>query len=167
MLTGVQPFKCNQKNLTIADKRRIVAEKIVLNDASYDDKTWHGISSEGKNFVQNLLVTDPDSRLSAPEALRSDWLRKHADKRSNHGCDKEMLQNLRSSLSNYTTNSALKKLALMIIAHRSSQTSEINKIRNIFEKLDVEINGVISKRELSKAIGEFYSEEELSNIFKR
>merc|ERR1719350_402030 len=68
---------------------------------------------------------------------------------------------------NYVNDSEFKKLALMIIAHRSNFNDDIFKLRKVFESLDVHQNGTISYEEFKKGLEEFqHSDEDLYKMFR-
>jgi serine/threonine protein kinase len=49
--------------------------KIVVGKYEFDEESFAGVSEEAKDLVAKMLVTDPDNRISASEALRHPWLR--------------------------------------------------------------------------------------------
>jgi serine/threonine protein kinase len=67
LLSGNLPFNGkNQKDLF----RKIVAGKYEMVESD-----WEGVSEEAKDLVRGLLVTDPDKRMTAADAIRSKWIR--------------------------------------------------------------------------------------------
>ena len=54
----------------------------------------------------------------------------------------------------------------MIIAHRMQNTNdELSSIRKMFQKFDIENNGIISREEFGLALGSVYSRDEISEVF--
>lgn len=49
--------------------------KIVVGKYEFDEETFGDVSDEAKDLVAKMLVTDPDQRISAGEALRHPWLK--------------------------------------------------------------------------------------------
>ncbi len=45
----------------------------------YIEPEWEEISPEGKDLVKKLLTYDPNSRISAADALQHPWIRMHAE----------------------------------------------------------------------------------------
>jgi calcium/calmodulin-dependent protein kinase I len=67
MLSGLVPF----------DEARNDAELfklISLGAVWYDQPEWSNVSSEAKTFVQSMLDVSPDSRATATELLKHEWL---------------------------------------------------------------------------------------------
>jgi calcium-dependent protein kinase len=53
-----------------------IIEKIKKADLVFPPEEWNQVSLEAKDFVRKLLNPDPDSRLSASEALKHTWILK-------------------------------------------------------------------------------------------
>lgn len=66
LLSGNLPFQAsNQKDLF---------RKIVGAEFDFDVDAWADVSQEGKNFLNELLVLDPDERFTAVEARKHSWM---------------------------------------------------------------------------------------------
>lgn len=68
LLCGYPPF--NDRIDTV------IIEKIKKADLVFPPEEWNQVSLEAKDFVRKLLNPDPDSRLSASEALKHPWILK-------------------------------------------------------------------------------------------
>jgi len=66
LLAGYPPF--------YADDDTAMFERIMNCDYDFDDECWDDVSVLGKDFIQKLLVKDPEQRLTAEEALSHQWL---------------------------------------------------------------------------------------------
>jgi serine/threonine protein kinase len=66
LLSGNLPFKAgNQKDLF---------RKIVNADFDFEIDAWADVSQEGKNFLNELLLLDPNERFTAVEARKHSWM---------------------------------------------------------------------------------------------
>lgn len=66
---------------------------------------------------------------------------------------------------NYAGYSKLKKVALMLVAHKST-SEEIGILRKIFQKYDTEKNGHLSFDEFNHALRDAgYSQDEIRQVF--
>lgn len=66
---------------------------------------------------------------------------------------------------NYAGYSKLKKVALMLVAHKST-SEEIGILRKIFQKYDTEKNGHLSFDEFNHALHDAgYSQDEIRQVF--
>eukprot|EP00549_Striatella_unipunctata_P026008 CAMPEP_0118706240 /NCGR_PEP_ID=MMETSP0800-20121206/20425_1 /TAXON_ID=210618 ORGANISM="Striatella unipunctata, Strain CCMP2910" /NCGR_SAMPLE_ID=MMETSP0800 /ASSEMBLY_ACC=CAM_ASM_000638 /LENGTH=257 /DNA_ID=CAMNT_0006608707 /DNA_START=501 /DNA_END=1274 /DNA_ORIENTATION=- len=48
--------------------------KIVIGQYEFPDDCWSDVSEDAKDLVRGLLITDPDKRMSAEQALNSTWI---------------------------------------------------------------------------------------------
>mmetsp|Transcript_6011 Transcript_6011/g.12591 ORF Transcript_6011/g.12591 Transcript_6011/m.12591 type:complete len:729 (-) Transcript_6011:177-2363(-) len=145
-------------------KRRHVVEKIMQNKYNYHGRRWKKVSPEARTLVDSLLQADPDKRLSADEALQHEWLalrtKKHED-----ASEVEVMDNVQATIQNFADYSKLKKLALMVIAHRST-SDEIGFLRRAFEKYDRERTGIVTLQEFKSCLADYgYSDIDLEKMF--
>jgi Ca2+-binding EF-hand superfamily protein len=104
-------------------------------------------------------------RMTARDALHHPWIvdrdKWHDDKPS-----EKMLMKVDTSLLNYRQTTQLKKLALTVIAHRSS-AQNLLQLRKIFDSFDTEKNGVLTFEEFKAALEKMgYPDEDISDIFE-
>ena len=165
-----------------------IARKIMFTDHSFSGKRWIKVSTLGKDFVSHLLVRDVKSRPTADAALKHPWLvdgkkklsfnsiksfqRRHSsgslsalasfDTHQKPSLDTKICQ----SIENYTTYSWIHRLALMVIAYRSTG-EETNPLRQIFMSYDVDNSGTVEVDELRQAfiLHDKYSKDDIDNIF--
>jgi len=102
--------------------------------------------------VDDLLVLDPDDRATAEEALRSSWLNRRHTATVRSPDSKEMAM-ARQSIVNFAQYSKLRKLALMVVAHRST-SEEIGILRKIFQGADTDGSGHLHFDEFKTAMRE-------------
>lgn len=81
--------------------------------------------------------------------------------------DLELTQKVKSNFVRYADSSDFKKIALMVIAKKST-SEEIFELRNVFSEFDTGNDGTISFDEFKEALARSgYSEEEIESIFYR
>ncbi|ORY47320.1 Pkinase-domain-containing protein [Rhizoclosmatium globosum] len=66
LLSGYPPFTGNSNS--------IIFQKIFNCDYEFDPEYWNDVSPSAKDFIEKLLVLDPNERLTASEALQHKWL---------------------------------------------------------------------------------------------
>lgn len=89
-------------------KRETVIKKILANRYSFKASRWKRISPEAKDFIRTLLVSDPEQRADAEEALGSVWLQQQVGPR---GALQEREEEMaRSSMLRYAGYPKLKKM---------------------------------------------------------
>lgn len=69
LLCGYHPF---DPQGTSTDNEMMKA--ITSCQYDFNDEAWQGVSENGKNLIQNLLVLDPTRRLSMEQVLDHPWL---------------------------------------------------------------------------------------------
>lgn len=75
----------------------------------FNGRRWKRVSNQAKAFVEDLLVEDPDERLTAEEAAGSSWLNRRFAA-TVRGPTEEEMENTTSSLTSYANYTKLKKL---------------------------------------------------------
>jgi len=111
-----------------------------------------------------LLVAEPEDRVTADEAFQTVWLHKR-NRVSIRGPTVEEVEVAHETLKNYARYSLIKKLALMVIAHKSTY-KEIGILRKIFQDYDKQKDGVIRRIEFKEALTDYgYQDDELNRLF--
>lgn len=72
LLSGNLPF--------MGRSQKELFKKIVSGKFEYDDDDWCDVSEEAKDLVTQLLVLDPDQRLTSAEALKHKWMKASDDR---------------------------------------------------------------------------------------
>ena len=65
LLGGYAPFEGPLEELAV---------KILKGEYEFDDAYWDHISHDAKGLISSLLQVDPEKRITAEEALQSDWM---------------------------------------------------------------------------------------------
>jgi len=145
-------------------KRRHVIDKIMRCNYAFSGSRWGGVSVHAKEFVKGLIEMDPKKRLSADQALESQWLKSKFDIKQRRP-SMDLMEKVHSSLKSYGGKSKLQKMALMVVAHQST-TEEILDLRKAFDQYDKANNGTIQYTEFCDVLsGMNYPKEELDDIF--
>ena len=105
MMGGYPPFYAEtQKEIFRMTKR---------GDFSFNEREWGHISSEAKDMISSLLVTDPDKRASAEEILQHDWMMEDSEKLGRKTLDKSQ-QGLKSYLARRRFKKAIHSVGVCI-----------------------------------------------------
>ncbi len=157
---------CNEK--PFRGKRSEMIRKIKHCDYTFQSPGWSNVSKDAKRFVASLLTKDPKKRLSAEEALQHSWLKKtnYENAVSTEQLNQSLMVNVKDNILSFAQTSELKRIAAVIVAHKSS-VKEILDMRRAFEKFDKEKDGVITIDEFKAAMAECeeYSDEDINSIF--
>ena len=146
-------------------KRNVMISKIMRCEYNFEKDYWKPISAEAKDFIDHLLVIDPKVRYKAEQAQAHVWMHKEFKLEDRAPTD-QVARRITHVLSAYQNSIPLKKLALNVIAHRST-TDEIINLRKTFDQFDTANNGVISYAEFMEALQKncSYSDEEIQDMF--
>ena len=113
-------------------KRQHIVEQILGGKYDFRGRRWRKIAEPAKDFVRDLLVIDPDERLDAERASSCVWLNKRFSATVRGPKEFEILK-AKHSMTQYAGYTKLKKMALMVIAHRST-CEQIGILRKVFQK---------------------------------
>jgi serine/threonine protein kinase len=145
-------------------KRSHIVEQIMQGKYEFKGRRWKRISQQGKAFIDDLLVVDPTERATAEEALRASWLNRRyaATVRTPHV---DEMDRTKDSLVRFVDYSKLRKVALMVVAHKST-SAEIGILRKVFQEYDTTQDGKLNYEEFKAAITKAgYTEDEHRKIF--
>jgi len=159
LLSNTKPF--------YGKKRRHVVAKILKGQYKLYSPIWESISDEAKSFVEQLIQLEPSTRMNAEQALGHAWLGKEFAL-SERQPDPGILESVHDTIANYSAVSEFKKLALMVIAHKST-TEEILELRQAFDAYDTANNGTISLDEFKSAmqkVNASYTDGDVEQLFK-
>jgi calcium-dependent protein kinase len=145
-------------------KRLQIVDQILHCHYDFRGRRWKRVSDQAKRFIQDLLVLDPNERLDASTAMSSVWLNRRfaATTRGPHLGEEAMA---RQAMVRYAGYTKLKKMALMVVAHKST-TEEIGILRKVFQKYDLRRDGSIAFDEFCEALGDSgLSTDDLRSMF--
>ena len=157
MLCGHPPFCGNKENII---KSKILHSKLV-----FPSKEFKNVSKEAIDYIKSLLSYNPEKRPSAEEALNNKWLISIL----NHG-NKKLREYIITNLIKFRSTVGLQKATVSFLANQISINEEIKKLKEEFDKIDVNKDGEISKNELIKCLEVLYPRQEAiyraNEIFK-
>lgn len=157
LLSTLRPFYDKHPKLFI--------QKILEAKYNFTSQRWDRISKEAKDFISKLLVISEEKRMTAQKALKHRWLSKQFKLQDRQADDRSTAELAKDSLMHYKNTCLLKKIALNVIAHKSS-TREILNLRKIFDQYDTANDGVISFQEFKNALrSSNYPKDLIAEIF--
>jgi Ca2+-binding EF-hand superfamily protein len=161
LITGRPPFP--------GENEVEVFKRILKCAPNYAHASWALVSPEAQRFVQNCLVVNPVLRYSAEKALGSPWLRPLGKTAAQSPASDEFQLRVAQSLRRFASYSALKRSALMIIAHQQDDTSQNLEVSHCFHVIDTVNQGFILPEELNAFLRHFdpaISESEVAHVFR-
>jgi calcium-dependent protein kinase len=162
LLSTIPPFY-GQNDLEITTR---------VKKGQYDLKSgvWNRISNEAKNLIRGLLNTDVKSRLTAEEALRHEWFKKHNIKLKINPIKPDRIQQCLKNIQNYEPTLVLQQAALGYLVHNFQHLEEVQDACSLFSLIDEDGNGQISRDEFRKGLQKYLNiketdMEEVERIF--
>eukprot|EP00803_Ostreobium_quekettii_P003177 evm.model.scf_1105.4 EVM.evm.TU.scf_1105.4 scf_1105:28267-31780(+) len=155
MLTGLPPF--------LGDTTHEVFDKIVGGHVDFSSPPWPEISNAGKDCIKKMLAYHPRQRASAEQLLRTSWMREQGAAPTKP-ISSVVIDRVRS----FAGMNRLQQVARKIVA-QNLELPEIVGLKNLFESLDVDENGMISADELTEEVRKGnvnVSERELEAILR-
>ncbi|GAX21469.1 hypothetical protein FisN_10Hh048 [Fistulifera solaris] len=145
------------------DPKELV-QKVLKADYNFESpESWNSISLMAKTFINSLLVVDPAKRPSAKKACNHEWIRSFAV--VEHASD-DLKRSVRKALIRYANFGSFRRLALNVIAKRST-SDEIFHLRKVFQEFDMLNTGTLTLRVFEGALLSLnVSSEEIAKIFK-
>lgn len=153
LLCGYPPF--------YGDDNQEILEMVRKGQFDFDGEEWDNVSSEAKDLIKKL-ITKPERRLTAQEALQHKWVKLYTSKKQ----DMKLLSKLNiNTMKQFQHSQKLKQVALMAIAVQSDP-NEVMELKNIFQELDKNGDGTISFDELQVGLGKRENGAELMAILR-
>jgi len=117
-----------------------------------------------------MLVYDQKNRMTAKQALSDEWILSNTEKGSIRSED---IQLSLDQLKLFGARSSLHKAVLIFMAGRLISKKKEKKLRAIFQAIDTNNDGQLTKQELMEAFSKFYdgnsqaAEQEVDRIMRR
>ena len=138
LLCGYPPFNGRDDEEIFLNIRRL--------NYSFPSPEWNNISNDAKDLLKSIIC-DQFMRLNDEQVLNHIWLKNLAP----NAKEGEKIQININSFKNYSSSNKLKKAVLTFIASRLSE-KEVKKLKENFQKIDTNGDGMLSLEEVKKAI---------------
>lgn len=157
MLCGYPPFE-GESNVAIQNK-------IKTSNVSFSDQGWEGASEDVKDLLSRLLNKDPDLRISAEDCLKHSWFEKMVGEET---VDQKIVAKALDNLKNFNNKNKLKTATLGFMVQHLLNQKDLEELESVFNQLDKNGNGSLSKEELidgyRKIYGEKFNEKEVEAL---
>ena len=158
LLCGYPPFNGENDSEILA--------KIKLGKFSFPDEEWEHVSEGAKDLIKKLLIFKPEERPSASAVLEHPWIKDNNKREVNQTLGKKCLNNMRK----FHAGRKLQQAALTYIVNYLMTKEEKNEMLEIFQSLDTNGDGVLSKDEIfegyKQTLGEVEARREVERIMK-
>ena len=146
-----------------------ITKKILTGNFDFNDKHFHNVSENAKDLIRKCLTHDKNKRITVKEALRHEFFAGEINI-NNIFEDEIDTKNILNNLKNNSKKiSKLYQIVLAYLSYNFADKEELKKLRKIFLKIDLNLDGKLSKEELFIAYQEAginISKEELEKLIK-
>ena len=147
---------CGEAPFDGSDNSEIFA-KIKKGKFDFKKDAFNNVSSEAKDMITSMLKLKPQDRPKAAELLDHPWFKILDD--TNKVCSKSLRENL-NSLKNFRADLKMQQAVLSFMASQLTSHEELEKLRETFQKLDKNGDGVLSKEEIVEGYKGIMEDEE-------
>ena len=153
MLTGRYPFG--------GDTSEEISYKIIRGKYDMTQYPLNIISKEAKDLIRNLLVLDPNKRLSAKQALKHPWFSIDKVKKIQkiNELSESKIIKLLYNLMNYRSDNILRSAVIAYLVHNNTNLKDTYDAIRLFNKIDENGDGKISREELFNGLQYYLASE--------
>lgn len=149
LLSGHPPFK--------GKSEEEIKQKILNYEVDFINKDWKKVSKNALKFVTKLLKYNYSERPNASECLNDEWIKECLFKHnSNQGKSINDLS-FNKNLMKFHSNLVFQKIVLSFLTNHVDEKHDIINIKEEFQKIDANNDGVISKEELIECLSSQYN----------
>ena len=160
LLTGRPPFNgINEEE---------IMKKIKEGNYDLSKYPWGIISDDAKDLIKGLLQVNPKKRLTAKDALSHKWFQSEKIKANQtaYNIKNRQVNKLVDNLVKYKSDNILRCAVVALLVHNSIQLNQAHDAVKLFNIIDKNGDGKISKEELFDGLQPYkkdLSDEELRN----
>ena len=145
-----------------------ITKKILSGKFTFNKKYFSNVSDKAKDLIKKCLVYNKNKRITAEEALKHEFFAD--DINPNNIFEDEIdSKNVLISLKNFSQQTKIYQTVLTYLSHNYTDKEELNRLKKIFYKIDLNLDGKLSRDELKYAFKEAGVEmksEQLNRVIK-
>ena len=146
-----------------------ITRKILIGNFNFDDKHFDNVSENAKDLIRKCLIHDKNKRITVKEAMKHEFFSGEIDINNIFEDEVDTKHILYSLKNNSRKISKFYQTVLAYLSYNFADKEELKRLRQIFYKIDLNLDGKISKEELYlayKEAGIHISKTELEKIIK-
>ena len=145
LLSGRPPFG--------GDSDKEIMDNVTMGKYDLQTNPFDKATKNCKDLIQKLLFMEPKKRISAQDALNHPWFKENKSKELfNQIKDESTLKKLLSNLKSYKRESIIQETALAYLVHNFPQMRDVVNACKLFNQIDINGDGKITKEELFKGL---------------
>ena len=160
LLSGHFPF--------FGKTQKEIKKNILSGKFTFNEKYFSHISDKAKDLISKCLIYNKNKRISIEEVLKHEFFADDLNP-NNIFEDKVDTKNALISIKNYSTQPKIYQTVLAYLSHNFADKGQLNKLKKIFYKIDLNLDGKLSREELTTAFKEAGMEmpkEELNKVME-
>jgi len=136
------------------------------------EPSWRSVSVQAVDLLKSMLVKNPKDRITAAAALKHKWITYCECAVQLKLKQEEYMIELLRNLKNFRAQGTLQKAVLSYIASQQLEESTEKELRKVFNGLDADKNGHITRQELVDGYQKLYknptqAKREALSVLKR
>ena len=160
LLSGQFPF--------FGKNEKEIEKKILSGKFTFNEKYFRNVSEKAKDLIRKCLIYDKNKRITAEEALKHEFFADDINP-NNIFLDEIDNKHILLSLKNFSQQSKIYQTVLTFLSYNFANKMELNKLKKIFFRMDLNLDGKLGKDELAvafKEAGMEMNDEQLAQIIK-
>ena len=157
MLVGFPPFN------GIDDSE--ILRKVKIGKYKTTDPNYISLSDNAKDLISKLLEYNPKLRITAEQALKHPWFETEDIKNLDY-LDDAIARNMMSNLERYKSDNIIRCAVLAYLVHQNMNIKPCQDASKLFNSLDTDHDGKLSKKDLINAYLRYYNLNEQQAINK-
>lgn len=141
-----------------------ILSKIKLGKFSFPDEEWEHVSDAAKDLIKKMLTFKPEDRFDASACLEHCWIKDNNKRQINPALGKKCLNNMKK----FHGGRKIQQAALTYIVNYLMSKEEKNEMLGMFQSLDTNGDGVLSRDEIyegyKQTLGEIEAKKEVDRI---
>lgn len=142
LLSGEIPF--------YGSTEKLITKKILSGKFDFDAKIFDKVSNQAKDLIEKCLAYDSNKRIDVKEALHHPFFKQDINPYNLFEENVDSIEVLQS-LKTFSKHSKFHQTVLAFLSHNFAEKDQLDRLKKIFYTMDLNLDGKISREELSHA----------------